>query len=212
MLGLTLAEIVLIVPAVLVALTVHELSHAFAALKLGDDTPKVLGRLTINPLKHIDPLGFILLVVAGFGWARPVVIDRAKLKKPVRDDILIALAGPLSNLVLAVFLVFLLRAVLAVAPPAAAAGGAVSFLFVLISINLALGLFNLIPVPPLDGSHAITSPLSLKSEAGAALFFRYGAYALIGVIVLERVANVDILPIGRAVRAIVVALLGLGAG
>ena len=213
MFDLSLAEIFQIVPAVLIALTVHELSHAFVALRLGDDTPKALGRLTINPIKHIDPLGFILLVVAGFGWAKPVVINRAKLKKPLRDDILIALAGPFSNLVFAVVIVFLLKVVLALAlfPGKATTDLVVSFFVVFAAINVSLGLFNLLPIPPLDGSHAIASLLSLKSSSGAALFFKYGSYALLGIIVLERIVNVDILPIGRAVRAIVMALLGWGA-
>jgi Zn-dependent protease len=213
MLDLSITEILQIVPAVLIGLTIHELSHAFVALRLGDDTPKALGRLTINPIKHIDPLGFVLLVVAGFGWAKPVVIDRAKLKKPVRDDILIALAGPFSNLIFAVVLVSLLRAVLALArfPANATADAVVSVCVVFAAINVSLGLFNLLPIPPLDGSHAIAGLLSLKSASGAALFFKYGSFALLGIIVLERMVNVDILPIGRAVRAIVTALLGWGA-
>jgi Zn-dependent protease len=212
MLDLSIAEILQVVPAVLIGLTIHELSHAFVALRLGDDTPKALGRLTINPIKHIDPLGFILLVVAGFGWAKPVVINRAKLKKPVRDDILIALAGPFSNLIFAVVLVFLLKAVLALTrfPAKATSDAVVSVFVVFAAINVSLGLFNLLPIPPLDGSHAITSLLSLKSASGAALFFKYGSFALLGIIVLERMVNVDILPIGRAVRAIVMALLRLG--
>jgi Zn-dependent protease len=212
MLDLSLSELLRIVPAVLIALTVHELSHAYVALRLGDDTPKTLGRLTINPIKHIDPLGFILLVVAGFGWAKPVVIDSAKLKKPVRDDILIALAGPFSNLIFAVVLVFILRAVLALVrlPVEGTAEAVVSVFLVFAAINVSLGLFNLLPIPPLDGSHAIAGLLSRKSASGAALFFKFGSYALVGIIVLERIVNVDILPIGRAVRAIILALLVWG--
>jgi Zn-dependent protease len=105
-----------------------------------------------------------------------------------------------------------LRTLLALAPYSGmrASGAVVSVFFVFIEINLALGLFNLLPVPPLDGSHAITSLLSRKSAAGAALFFKYGSFALLGIIVLERFVNVDILPIGRAVRAIATALLGWG--
>src|SRR5512136_662864 len=104
MLNLSLKELLQVLPAVLIGLTIHELAHAFVALKLGDDTPRMLGRITLNPLKHIDLVGFVLLVVAGFGWAKPVIINRANLKKPVRDDILIALAGPLSNLAFSLLL------------------------------------------------------------------------------------------------------------
>src|SRR5512136_2568000 len=112
MLNLSLKELLQVLPAVLLGLTIHELAHAFIALKLGDDTPKLLGRLTINPIKHIDPIGFILLLVAGFGWAKPVIINRQNLKRPVRDDILIAVAGPLANLLLASVLVAALKVAL----------------------------------------------------------------------------------------------------
>jgi len=112
MLGLSLPDILRIVPAILIGLTVHELAHAFIALRLGDDTAKQLGRVTLNPLKHIDPMGFIMLLVAGFGWAKPVLIDRKKLKNPARDDVLVALSGPTANLLLAVVLVLLLRVVI----------------------------------------------------------------------------------------------------
>jgi Zn-dependent protease len=98
MFGLSPAELLKVIPAILAGLTVHELAHAWVALRLGDDTPRLMGRVSWNPLKHVDLFGFIMLVVAGFGWAKPVMINRANLKKPVRDDILIALAGPFSNL------------------------------------------------------------------------------------------------------------------
>jgi Zn-dependent protease len=211
MFGLSLPDLLKVVPAVLIGLTVHELAHAWAALRLGDDTPRLMGRLTLNPLKHIDPIGFIMLVVAGFGWAKPVMIDRAKLKRPVRDDILIALAGPFSNLLLAVLLVFLLRLVVALAPYSSGPvfQTVVSVFLVFMAMNVALGLFNLLPIPPLDGSHLVTNVLSLKSAAGAALFFRYGSIALLALIVLERILRVDILPVGRVVNWAVRLLLRL---
>jgi Zn-dependent protease len=150
-------------------------------------------------------------VVAGFGWAKPVMIDRAKLKRPVRDDILIALAGPFSNLLLAVLLVFLLRLVVALAPYSSGPvfQTVVSVFLVFMAMNVALGLFNLLPIPPLDGSHLVTNVLSLKSAAGAALFFRYGSIALLALIVLERILRVDILPVGRVVNWAVRLLLRL---
>lgn len=209
MFGLSLPEILRLLPAVLIGLTVHELAHAFVALKLGDDTAQRLGRVTLNPLKHIDPVGFIMLLVAGFGWAKPVLIDRTKLKHPARDDVLIALAGPASNLLLALLLVLLLRGVVVLTPWRSqqafelVAGTILAF----ISVNVALGLFNLLPIPPLDGSHLVMSLLAARHQATAALYFRYGSFVLLAIIVIERAADLDILPIGRMVSSVVRLLL-----
>jgi Zn-dependent protease len=211
MLNLTLPELLQVVPAVLIGLTIHELAHAWIALKLGDDTPKLLGRVTLNPLRHIDILGFVLLVVAGFGWGKPVIINRNNLKHPFRDDVLIALSGPASNLLFAVVLVLVLRLLVAFDAIRSSSlfGTVISTLIVFISINVSLSLFNLLPIPPLDGSHLLVNLLSLKSAEMAAVFFKYGSWLLIALVVLERVTNRDILPIGRAVNAVVMALLRL---
>jgi Zn-dependent protease len=208
-LNLSLPELLKVLSAVLVGLTVHELAHAWVALRLGDDTARLQGRVTFNPLKHIDPVGMIMLVVAGFGWAKPVMIDRTKLRKPARDDVLIALAGPASNMLLAVVLVLGLWIVVRLVDfPAGGSFATVSSIFLShISINVALALFNLLPIPPLDGSHVITSLVLRRDPAGAARYFRYGSYALLAVIVLQWITRVDILPIGRVVNAVVTVLL-----
>jgi len=161
-LGLSLPDMLRVIPAILIGLTVHELAHAFIALRLGDDTAKQLGRVTLNPLKHIDPVGFIMLLVAGFGWAKPVLVDRTKLKNPARDDVLIALAGPVANLLLAVVLVLLLRVVLFLVPfrSERTFNLVVGNFLAWITINVSLGFFNLLPIPPLDGSHVILNLLS----------------------------------------------------
>jgi Zn-dependent protease len=209
MLGLSLPDILRVVPALLIGFTVHELAHAFIAMRLGDDTAKQLGRVTLNPLKHIDPIGFIMILVAGFGWAKPVLIDRSKLKKPARDDVLIALSGPVANLLLAVVLVLLLRVVLFVATfrSETTFNLVVGNFLAWISVNVSLGFFNLLPIPPLDGSHVILNLLSFKNSATASLYFRYGSFALLAIIVIERLAKVDILPIGRMVNSAVMLLL-----
>jgi len=152
-----------------------------------------------------------LLVVAGFGWAKPVMINRANLKRPVRDDILIALAGPLSNLLSALLLVFLLKAVVALVPFGSRESfqTVISVFLAFIAINVSLGLFNLLPIPPLDGSHVVGNLLAAKSSAGAGVYFRYGSYALLALILLERILRVDILPVGRAVNWMVLLLLRL---
>jgi Zn-dependent protease len=211
MFGLSPAELLKVVPAILFGLTVHELSHAWAALRLGDDTPRLMGRLTLNPLKHVDLFGFIMLVVAGFGWAKPVMINRANLKKPVRDDILIALAGPFSNLACALLLVLILKGVVALVPFGSRESfqAVTSVFLVFIGINVSLGLFNLLPIPPLDGSHVVAGALAAKSAAGAAVYFRYGSYALLALILLERILQTEILPVGRAVGWVVRLLLRL---
>jgi len=210
-LGLSLEDIIISLTAVLVGLTVHELAHAAVALWLGDDTAKTQGRVTLNPIRHIDPVGFILLVVAGFGWAKPVMIDRTKLRKPVRDDILIALAGPASNAILAVLLALALRLTLGLIPfgTQQALRLTTTVFFSYISMNVALALFNLLPIPPLDGSHLITSPLLKRSPTHAALLYRYGTFLLLAIVIAERLTKVDILPIGKAVNAVVRALLWL---
>jgi Zn-dependent protease len=209
MLDLSLAELAQNIAAVILGLTVHEFAHSLMALRLGDDTPRRLGRLTLNPLRHIDPVGFLLLVTAGFGWARPVVIDRERLKRPVRDDILIALAGPLANLLLALLLTAALKLVLTWVPFATRGGlQAVFTVFItFIWINTGLAVFNLLPIPPLDGSHLLAPLLSAKSKTAAQAWFRYGSYLLLAVILLERVLRVELLPIGAAVRFLVSGLL-----
>jgi len=211
MFNLSFSELLKTISAILIGLTVHELSHSYVALLLGDDTPKRLGRLTLNPIKHIDPIGFILLLIAGFGWAKPVSINRENLKHPRRDDILISLAGPVSNLLFAILLVILLKVVILVVPFRSASTFDLIFsVFIsFLAINIVLAIFNLLPIPPLDGSHLISNLLSLKSYSISATYFKYGSIALIVIVVLDRVTDVDLLPIGRAVESIIISLLRL---
>jgi Zn-dependent protease len=207
--NLSVPQLVQTVCAILTGLTVHELAHSYAALLLGDDTPKRLGRLTLNPIKHIDPIGFILLLIAGFGWAKPVSIDRQNLKRPRVDDTLIALAGPLSNFLLAVLLVLILKVVILVVPFSSVGvfESVVSVFISFLAINIALAVFNLLPIPPLDGSHLISNLLSLRNHSISASYFRYGSIALMVVIILDRITEVDLLPVGRVVRFFVFGLL-----
>jgi Zn-dependent protease len=199
MLGMSLREILIIVPTILIALTVHELSHAAAALALGDDTAREQGRITLNPLKHIDPIGFIFIILAGFGWAKPVVFAREKLRHPVRDEILIAYAEPVSNLVLAFAATLVLK--LGLNPGMFTDDQAlrtfIEVLSIFVGINTGLAVFNALPIPPLDGSHVYTSFLTEWNGKAAEKVLRYGFFVLIGIIVLERTAKIDILPIGR---------------
>lgn len=136
----------LIFGGIIIAIGIHEAAHCFMADRLGDPTPRALGRLTLNPIAHLDPLGTLVILVTGaFGWGKPAPFDPYNLQNPRRDTALIALAGPASNILLAVLLSFLFRLV---PPPYQLT--AISYSLIALNINLAL--FNLLPVPPLDGS------------------------------------------------------------
>ncbi len=132
--------------ALVIAISVHEFSHAFIANQLGDPTAKYQGRMTLNPLSHLDPIGTILLFIVGFGWGRPVPVNPQYFARPGLDELLVALGGPASNFIVAALCGLLLRAV-------GGALGPLDFILVMtIQLNVLLMLFNLIPIPPLDGS------------------------------------------------------------
>ena len=205
MLNLSPLELIQAIIIIVISLTVHEFGHSLMAIRLGDDTPRREGRLTLNPLAHIDIIGFIMLVVAGFGWAKPVHIDPRALKKPQRDEILISIAGPLANVLLAVVMALAAWAVVAARASFSPTllVGIFNALTQAAAINVSLALFNMLPIPPLDGSHLVTTWLRRINMSLAATYFRYGSWALLALIVIERVANLDILPIGRLTMAIV---------
>lgn len=133
--------------ALVTAISWHEAAHGFMAHRLGDDTPKLAGRLTLNPLAHLDPIGSLFLLIFGFGWGKPMPINASHFRNPALDEFKVAIAGPLSNIVLAVAFGLSLRVL----------GGAISegifeLLSIFVFINLVLAVFNFLPIPPLDGS------------------------------------------------------------
>ncbi len=149
------------IASLLIAITIHEFSHAFVADKLGDPTAKINNRVTLNPLAHIDPIGAIALLIAGFGWGKSVPYDPYNLGNPKRDSMLIALAGPTSNLILSILLAILIRFF-----------PTLYFLIPVITINVSLAIFNLLPIPPLDGSKILTGILSNEKALKWELFSR----------------------------------------
>ena len=169
-----IVEIVLSALAVLLILTIHEYAHAYAAYKLGDNTAKNLGRLSLNPLKHLDPFGAICMILFHFGWANPVPIDARNFRNPKRDFAITALAGPLSNMIFAFLSAFLLLLVRNLYSgigdtdsfAAALVLNLYMFLVIFHQINIGIGLFNLIPIPPLDGSRILNVILPPKYYFG----------------------------------------------
>lgn len=141
----------------LTALPFHEFAHAFVATKLGDETPRRQGRYTLNPLAHLDPIGSVLILFAGFGWARPVQINPLSFKNPKRGSALVAAAGPLSNVLFALVLMIALKLMLRFGVDSAQVF--YSFVWTMLLVNLSLAVFNLLPIPPLDGSRILTSVL-----------------------------------------------------
>ena len=169
--------LLLALPAILIALTIHEYAHGRAAYALGDPTASYMGRLSLNPIKHIDPLGALMMIVVGFGWAKPVPVSPAYFKNPKRDMAITALMGPLSNILLAFLCVPLYLVTLKVgnfilnSVPISLLysffQGLLSFIFILHTLNLSLALFNLLPLPPLDGSRILGLILPQKA------YYRY---------------------------------------
>lgn len=199
-----LRETLLMLPAILFGLCFHEFSHAYSAYKLGDPTPREQGRLNLNPMNHIDPLGFILLLVAHFGWAKPVQINPEAFKHPKRDEVIVSLAGPAANLVSAFAFALLVKLAIDLRWYAIATYGRplITILIYFVQINLVLAFFNLLPIPPLDGSHLLFVILPDSWQSFKWNLYRYGSLILIVIILLQSYAQFDILPIGRLVQAV----------
>jgi Zn-dependent protease len=186
-----LAGVKILIPLVL-SLTVHEFAHAWSAWRLGDDTASRMGRLTLNPLAHIDPIGTFLLPLLGvpFGWAKPVPINPARFRRGVRMStgvMITAAAGPLSNVVLAVLCTVGYGLLIRFAPDAAAPGsGTRELLLIMIQLNVALAIFNMIPVPPLDGSRVLDGLMPLRLRPAWEGFTRFAPFLLLAVFIGAR--------------------------
>lgn len=167
--------------AVLFCLTVHETCHGLAALALGDPTAKRQHRLSLNPLRHIDWFGLLMMLVAGFGWARPVPVNPNYFKKPRQGMALTALAGPASNLLLALLLLIPARLIYTYAHYSVFNQTALDFLTSTAALSIGLGLFNLIPIPPLDGSKVLAMFLPNSAYGQLMRYERYGILVLLAL-------------------------------
>jgi Zn-dependent proteases len=202
----TITELLFVIPCVLVALSVHEVSHGWMAYRLGDPTAKNLGRLSLNPLKHLDPIGTLCMIFFHFGWARPVPINTRYFKHNRRDTALTALAGPLSNIALAFLGTIILHIIYAIGSRMEIRTefsynvfrAALTLFSYFRSLNLALAVFNLIPVPPLDGSRIFLVWLPAKYYFGV---MKYERYIQLGLMLLLWTGFVS-LPLSPVVSAI----------
>jgi len=180
-----------IIPA-LICITFHELAHGYTAYKLGDKTAKDMGRLTLNPIKHIDPVGLLMMLLIGFGWAKPVPVDMRNFKHPKWFMAVTAVAGPLSNIILAVVVMFI-YGLLFTSLSSFSAGATVSILIVNTAyLSIALAVFNMLPIPPLDGSKVLFSLLPERAYYKLMRYERYGILVLLVVMNSGLLFGVDI--------------------
>ncbi len=175
--------LLILIPVILFSLTIHEYAHAYVAYRLGDDTAKKLGRLSLNPLVHLDVLGTLLLFIVHFGWAKPVPVDPRNFKDPKKDMLFVALAGPVSNLLTVVAAAVILKIVFenlpgAGVPVSSGVEVVIRMLVWFMFIGIVLAVFNMIPIPPLDGSRILYGLLPDN------LAFRYASVEKYGIFVL----------------------------
>ena len=172
MFGFNLMDLVAGLPGLILALAFHEYAHAWAAVKMGDFTPKMMGRLTLNPMAHIDPIGLLVLLIARFGWAKPVVINPHNFRDRKKGEILVALAGPAMNFLLA-FLTLGVMLLLTKRMQMDMSYGLKAVLWLIVVYNINFGIFNLIPLPPLDGSRILMAVLPYEMQYRFAALERY---------------------------------------
>ena len=178
--------LVLLIPVLLFALVFHEFSHGWVANKLGDPTAKNQGRLTLNPIAHLDPIGSMMILFVGFGWAKPVPVDSRYLANPRKDMMKIALAGPASNLLLAFLGGILIRLT-------GYAGPLTSMLILFTQINISLAVFNMIPIPPLDGSQIFSGIMIRRNPQLVMQLQMYGPQILMGLILFGMFTGISII-------------------
>lgn len=183
--NVSLPELAAIVVALVVGITFHEFSHAFVADQLGDHQPRALGRVSLNPAAHIDPVGALFFLLAGFGWGRPVPVNGYALRPGRIGMAYVAAAGPLANLVVATAFAAVFRALALGGVIAPGSGFLAVLLFFIVFYNVALGLFNLLPIPPLDGYNLVLPFLPPRTAYAVQRYATYGVLALLLLVVLS---------------------------
>ena len=174
-------EFLIRIPIILFSLTVHEIAHGYTAYKLGDPTAKSLGRLSLNPLKHLDPVGLLMMLVFRVGWAKPVPVNMYRFKNPKRGMAITALAGPVSNVLITLVFLLLYGALYVPLRGSSVGGYFLEMIELTAYMSLGLAVFNLIPLPPLDGSKVL---FALMSDESYYKLMRYGRYGTIIMILL----------------------------
>jgi len=191
-----------LIPA-LICITLHELSHGLAAWALGDDTAKRAGRLTLNPLRHLDPMGMLMMVVFRFGWAKPVPVNMYRFRDPRRGMALTALAGPVSNVIVTLVFLLLYGALFTPLYPGRAGSYVLEMIELTAYMSLGLALFNLLPLPPLDGSKVLFSVLPPNAYRTLMRYERYGGLLLLALAATGAIGK----PLSTAIRWVFLRLL-----
>ena len=193
-------------PGIVIAMVIHEYSHARVADLLGDYTPRMQGRLTLNPAAHVDPIGLLMLFIVHFGWAKPVQINPYNLQNPRRDDILISLAGPASNLIVSFVALIIFTLLVKFGIPISEGVLVVFKLIIIYNINFAI--FNMLPIPPLDGSHILRNLLPYELARQFEGLERYSLIFMI-IIIATPVLSYVFVPIQRVIFSIMNSIVGL---
>ena len=206
--SILISAVLSVIPA-LICITVHETAHGFVAWKLGDSTAKDMGRLTLNPLKHVDLFGLIMMAVFHFGWAKPVPVNMYRFKNPKRGMAITAAAGPASNILLALVFFALYIALFDLLRPTEAGMTVLEMLYITGYISVALAIFNVIPIPPLDVSKVLFSLLPDKNYYSVLKYERYGMIVLAALILLSSYTGIFGNPLGTAASFVSSRLLRL---
>ena len=183
-----------VVPA-LICITLHELAHGYVAYRLGDDTAKRAGRLTLNPLRHIDIMGLLMMIVFKFGWAKPVPVNMWKFKNPKKGMAITAAAGPIANLLIALVFLFLYGFLFALLHrPGRSLNWLLEMLYITAYLSVALAIFNIIPIPPLDGSKVLDYILPARCAYSYLSIERYG-FLILMLLIVTRVLDMVLGPL-----------------
>lgn len=201
-----LIRAIVALPGIIIAMVIHEWAHARVAYALGDYTPKLDGRLTLNPAAHIDLVGLLMLFVVHFGWAKPVRINPNNFSNPRRDDIFVSLAGPMSNLITAFLTLIVWVMLLKFGVPMSEGAAAVLQMIMIININFAI--FNMLPIPPLDGSQILRNLLPYELAYKFAQLERYSFLILI-IFLMTPILGYVFVPLQRLILEIFQAVVGI---